>query len=462
MFKSFALCALAGVASAWGGYGAYSYGGHNIHGTKSGPGRRSVGGFGRGSTTRDHSGAFGAAGLSGGYGRFAGRNIHGTISAPGRRAVGNFGRGATVRNHSGDAHYNQNYGNTHGSGYSKNYDVNDERVSRYNDGHAARGGYTESVNYGYGRTGGKNQTGNLNGLNLGRQSAGYGDNYAHVGHTENDYAYGRYNGYGYDGYGHTDIHHWGAQSGWGSNGWGKSKAWGRKGDRNGLGGLTGLKGISGFNGFSHRGGYDLGLRGRESFRTLYDNGPDEYRGNEGDYIQGRHDVDDPRTQHEGYERPDYGEKDHQVIDDIYEREDSPNTDYESTYQAQGKHDVDDPSRFSHHYDGDRDSGEKDDRVVDDRFDPEDAELQYPNRGNRFITNPDNGINAPRFHANADNHGVGRNIGAGRGTFGQGYGFSNYSHTHDDSNAGFLATKFGGRNDAKGGRGDHAKRSYNAW
>merc|ERR1719384_2238953 len=62
-------------------------------------------------------------------------------------------------------------------------------------------------------------------------------------------------------------------------------------------------------------------------------------------------------------------------------------------------------------------------------------------------------------ANADNHGVGRNIGAGRGTFGQGYGFSNYSHTHDDSNAGFLATKFGGRNDAKGGRGDHAKRSY---
>merc|ERR1711981_1328246 len=228
-----------------------------------------------------------------------------------------------------------------------------------------------------------------------------------------------------------------------------AKAWGHKEDHNGLGGLGGLKGLNGFNGFSHRGGHDLGLKGRESFRTLYDNGPDEYRGNEGDYIQGRHDVDDPRTQHDGHERSDYGEKDHQVVDDIYEREDSPNTDYESTYQAQGKHDVDDPSRFSHHYDGDRDSGEKDDRVVDDRFDPEDHELQYPNRGNRFITN-------------ADNHGVGRNIGAGRGTFGQGYGFSNYSHTHDDSNAGFRATKFGGRNDAKGGHGDHAKRSYHAW
>merc|ERR1712051_698583 len=120
------------------------------------------------------------------------------------------------------------------------------------------------------------------------------------------------------------------------------------------------------------------------------------------------------------------------------------------YQTQGKHDVDDPSRFSHHYDGDRDSGEKDDRVVDDVFDPEDAELQYPNRGNRFITNPDSGINAPRFHANADNQGVGRNIGAGRGTFGQGYGFSNAS---------FAATKFGGRNDANRGQGDHGKKSY---
>merc|ERR1712051_919160 len=318
--------------------------------------------------------------------------------------------GATVRGHSGSLSQK-----TKGHGYSQQYDVNDERVSRFNDGKAARGGYTESVNYGYGkRTGGKHQTGNLNGLNLGRQSAGYGDNYAHVGATENDYQYGVSNGYGYDGYGHSDIHHWGAQSGWGSDGWGDSKAWGRK--------------------------------GRDSFATLYDAGPDEYRGNEGDYIQGRHDVDDPRTQHSGYERRDYGEKDNQVIDDVYEREDSPNTDYESTYQAQGKHDVDDPSRFSHHYDGDRDSGEKDDRVVDDRFDPEDAELQYPNRGNRFITN-------------ADSQGVGRNIGAGRGTFGQGYGFSNYSHTHDDSNAGFAATKFGGRNDANRGQGDHAKKSY---
>merc|ERR1712051_804299 len=249
------------------------------------------------------------------------------------------------------------------------------------------------------------QTGNLNGLNLGRQSRGYGDNYAHVGATENDYQYGVSNGHGYDGYGHSDIHHWGSQSGWGSDGWGDSKAWGRKGDHNGLGGLKGLKG---FDGLGARGVF--GRKGRDSFATLYDAGPDEYRGNEGDYIQGRHDVDDP-------------------------------------------------SRFSHHYDGDRDSGEKDDRVVDDRFDPEDAELQYPNRGNRFITNPDNGINAPRFHANADNQGVGRNIGAGRGTFGQGYGFSNYSHTHDDSNAGFAATKFGGRNDANRGQGDHAKKSY---
>ena len=476
MFKSFALCALAGVASAWGGYGGnqygvQSYGGHNIHGTKSAAGRRSAGSFGRGSTVRAHSGQGGQAGLSGGYGRFAGANIHGTISAPGRRSVGNFGQGATVRGHSGDSFKNQNYPNVKGSGYSKNYDVNDERVSRYNDGAAARGGYTESVNYGYGkRTGGKHQTGNLNGLNLGRQSAGYGDNYAHVGHTENDYrpaknvynggyGYGVATGYGYDGYGHNDVHDWGSKSGWGANGWGQSKAWGHKKDKNGLSGLTGLKGLGGFNGFSHNGGFDLGLRGREDFRTLYDNGPDEYRGNEGDYIQGRHDVDDPRTQHSGYERSDYGEKDNQVIDDVYEREDSPNTDYESTYQAQGKHDVDDPSRFSHHYDGDRDSGEKDDRVVDDRFDPEDAELQYPNRGNRFITNPDNGINAPRFHANADNQGVGQNIGRGRGTFGQGYGFSNYSHTHDDSNAGFRATKFGGRNDRNRGQGDHAKRRY---
>jgi len=466
MFKSFALCALAGVAAAswggdwglggsYGGYGGYgvgrSYGGHNIHGTKASAGRRSAGSFGSGATVRAHSGQGGAAGLSGGYGRFGGRNIHGTIAPAGRRSTGSFGRGATVRAHSGQDGFKSK-----GHGYSQQYDVNDERVSRFNDGKAARGGYTESVNYGYGkRTGGKHQTGNLNGLNLGRQSAGYGDNYAHVGATENDYRYGVHSGYGYDGYGHSDIHDWGSQSGWGADGWGSSKAWGRKGDKNGLGGLKGLSGISGFNGFGHRGG--LGLKGREDFRTLFDQGPDEYRGNEGDYIQGRHDVDDPRTQHSGYERADYGEKDHQVIDDVYEREDSPNTDYESTYQAQGKHDVDDPSRFSHHYDGDRDSGEKDDRVVDDRFDPEDAELQYPNRGNRFITNPDNGINAPRFHANADNQGVGRNIGAGRGTFGQGYGFSNYSHTHDDSNARFAATKFGGRNDARRGQGDHAKK-----
>merc|ERR1712051_574233 len=140
---------------------------------------------------------------------------------------------------------------------------------------------------------------------------------------------------------------------------GDSKAWGRKGDKNGLSGLKGLEGFGARGGFGH--GFGKG-RGGLSNQTLYGAGPDEYRGNEGDYIQGRHDVDDPRTQHSGYERRDYGEKDNQVIDDVYEREDSPNTDYESTYQAQGKHDVDDPSRFSHHYDGDRDSGEEDDRV----------------------------------------------------------------------------------------------------
>merc|ERR1711899_60055 len=471
MFKSFALCALAGVAAAsfrhgfdlgssygssqpYGGYGiGRSYGGHNIHGTKSAAGRRSAGSFGRGATVRAHSGQGGQAGLSGGYGRFGGQNIHGTIAPAGRRSVGSFGQGATVRGHSGEQSFSKG---VYGSPYSKQVvDINDERVSRFNDGKAARGGYTESINYGYGkRTGGKHQTGNLNGLNLGRQSRGYGDNYAHVGATENDYLYGVQSGYGYDGYGHADIHDWGAKSGWGADGWGSSKAWGRKGDKNGL---NGLKGLSGFDGIGSKGIF--GRKGGLSFRTLYDAGPDEYRGNEGDYIQGRHDVDDPRTQHAGYERADYGEKDHQVIDDVYEREDSPNTDYESTYQAQGKHDVDDPSRFSHHYDGDRDSGEKDDRVVDDVFDPEDAELQYPNRGNRFITNPDSGIRVARFHADADNQGIGRNIGAGRGTFGQGYGFSNYSHTHDDSNARFAATKFGGRNDANRGQGDHGKKSY---
>merc|ERR1719361_2358747 len=425
MFKSFALCALVSVAAAWGGNGGYggyggrSYGGHNLHGTKSAQGVRTSG-FG----VRAHSGQNG-----GGH-----------------------------------------YGNSYGSGYSHNRDINDERVSRRNE--AVNRGFGGHRGHGYGhRTGGKHQTGNLNGLNLGRQSRGYGNNYAHVGHTENDYDYNPYNGghgygvhtgFGYDGYGNDDIHHWGSQGGWGNNGWADSKAWGRKGDKNGLGGLSGLKGISGFNGFSHRGGKDLGLRGRENFRTLYDNGPNEYRGNEGDYIQGRHDIDDPKFQHEGSEGRDYGEKDNQVVDDVYEREDSPNTDYESTYQAQGKHDVDDPSRFSHHYDGDRDAGERDDRVVDDRFDPEDHELQYPNRGQRRITNEDSGFRPARFHANADNHGVGRNIGRGRGKFGQGYGFSNYSHTHDDSNAGFRATGFGGRNDAKGGHGDHDRPHYNRW
>merc|ERR1712051_258596 len=139
------------------------------------------------------------------------------------------------------------------------------------------------------------QTGNLNGLNLGRQSAGYGDNHGHVGATENDYQYGVTNGYGYDGYGHSDIHHWGSQSGWGSDGWGDSKAWGRKGDKNGL---SGLKGLKGFDGFGARGGFGHGFgkgRGGLSSQTLYGAGPDEYRGNEGDYIQGRHDVDDPST-----------------------------------------------------------------------------------------------------------------------------------------------------------------------
>merc|ERR1711899_630575 len=340
MFKSFALCALAGVAAAsfrhgfdlgssygssqpYGGYGiGHSYGGHNIHGTKSAAGRRSAGSFGRGATVRAHSGQGGQAGLSGGYGRFGGQNIHGTIAPAGRRSVGSFGQGATVRGHSGEQSFSKG---VYGSPYSKQVvDINDERVSRFNDGKAARGGYTESINYGYGkRTGGKHQTGNLNSLNLGRQSRGYGDNYAHVGATENDYLYGVQSGYGYDGYGHADIHDWGAKSGWGADGWGSSKAWGRKGDKNGL---SGLKGLRGFDGIGSKGIF--GRKGGLSFRTLYDAGPDEYRGNEGDYIQGRHDVDDP-------------------------------------------------SRFSHHYDGDRDSGEKDDRVVDDVFDPEDAELQYP-------------------------------------------------------------------------------------
>merc|ERR1719266_1726039 len=179
MFKSFALCALAGVAAAWGGHGwglGSSYGGHGIGRT------------------------------------YGGHNIHGTKSDAGRRSAGSFGQGATVRGHSGEQSFSKG---GYGSGYSQQYDVNDERVSRYNDGKAARGGYTESVNYGYGkRTGGKHQTGNLNGLNLGRQSAGYGDNYAHVGATENDYrpaknvynggyGYGVATGYGYDNYAHV-------------------------------------------------------------------------------------------------------------------------------------------------------------------------------------------------------------------------------------------------------------------
>merc|ERR1719464_1370514 len=156
MFKSFALCVLAGVAAAsWGGHG-WGLGGSSYGGS-------SHGGYGVGRT-------------------YGGHNIHGTKSHAGRRSTGSFGQGATVRGHSGS--FNQK---SKGHGYSQQYDVNDERVSRFNDGKAARGGYTESVNYGYGkRTGGKHQTGNLNGLNLGRQSAGYGDNYAHVGATEND------------------------------------------------------------------------------------------------------------------------------------------------------------------------------------------------------------------------------------------------------------------------------------
>merc|ERR1712223_2251385 len=156
MFKSFALCALAGVAAAsfrhgfdlgssygssqpYGGYGiGRSYGGHNIHGTKSAAGRRSAGSFGRGATVRAHSGQGGQAGLSGGYGRFGGQNIHGTIAPAGRRAAGSFGQGATVRGHSGE----QSRLSKGSKIYSQQYDVNDERVSRYNDGKAAVGGYT--------------------------------------------------------------------------------------------------------------------------------------------------------------------------------------------------------------------------------------------------------------------------------------------------------------------------------
>merc|ERR1712223_303815 len=108
MFKSFALCALAGVAAAsWGGDWGLggSYGGY--------------GGYGVGRS-------------------YGGHNIHGTKAAAGRRSAGSFGRGATVRGHSGE----QSRLSKGSKIYSQQYDVNDERVSRYNDGKAAVGGYT--------------------------------------------------------------------------------------------------------------------------------------------------------------------------------------------------------------------------------------------------------------------------------------------------------------------------------
>merc|ERR1712223_2281735 len=105
MFKSFALCALAGVAAA-----SFRHG------------------FDLGSS-------YGSSQPYGGYGigrSYGGHNIHGTKAPAGRRAAGSFGQGATVRGHSGE----QSRLSKGSKIYSQQYDVNDERVSRYNDSNA--------------------------------------------------------------------------------------------------------------------------------------------------------------------------------------------------------------------------------------------------------------------------------------------------------------------------------------